>query len=217
MNTLAINPRYTFARDELKEFIDTYVEVTDEQAYVMADYAISTWLPLPDNVPYLHFVGEKSSGKTQALKVMSAICKRPLFFTGNSTPAALIRLLDNARTLIMDDASPLDFQEHDEFYGRIRSIVRVGSMRQTSTIISMNEANPQGYSVFGYKIFASHKVFQDPSLASRCLTIKMKKAPESFLPVLSELTDELGKEARKSVGFLRNVDEETESDIGWIL
>ena len=153
-------------------FIHRYVDLSGAFEEIASYYVLMTWVYDAFNeLPYLRFRGDYGSGKTRALLVVGSICYKPLFAGGASTVSPIFRMLDSVRgTLVVDEA---DFRVSDE-KAEIVKILNNGNARGfpvlRSEVSSKGVFSPQAFSVFGPKIIATRRDFQDPALESRCLT-----------------------------------------------
>ena len=169
-------------KEDMHEFVNKYMNITAEERAAVVDYALSTWEPeLPDNLKILHFVGGIGIGKTLALHAMLFMCNNVNNDIDRATDAALLHLLDmyTPSVLIVDDVDELLFEKDED--GDLRdsilsSILRVGTNKRTSLILRKTTDGFAKYNVFGHKIVAGMKVFDDPRLASRSLVIRLKEA-----------------------------------------
>lgn len=165
-------------KDILIEFIKRYAPVDDEQAGILADYALATWHPLPDEVMYLHITGDRGTGKTILGRVMAAICKNPMIDNGFS-PVGLLTALDMRypATLIIDDAN---VKSND-----LRTLLECGWGKYIS-ITRMIETEkgafyPEVYKTHGYKIILSHQPFNNPSIERRCIRVNLNSRKHDFI------------------------------------
>jgi hypothetical protein len=155
---------------KVMKFIKKYAPVDDEQAGVLADYALATWQPLPDQVKYLHISGGPEFGKTIVGLVMEAICQYPLVADGQCTYSSLLSELDSHSpvTLIVNEgAIPqsdlfnlLAFGWH-KLYGICRMV-------KTETGLGLKSHN-----AFGYKVILDDLPFSDPGLVSKCIRVDL--------------------------------------------
>lgn len=159
----------------IRRFINRYVDLTPAFEEIASYYVLLTWVYDSFNeLPYLRFRGDYGSGKTRALLVVGSICYKPLFAGGASTVSPIFRMLDSVRgTLVIDEA---DFSVSDE-KAEIIKILNNGNARGfpvlRSEVSSKGVFSPQAYTVYGPKLVATRKDFQDQALESRCLTEEM--------------------------------------------
>ena len=165
---------------EVRAFIHRYVDVSDAFERLSTFYVLFSWLYDSFNeLPYLRLRGEPGSGKTRFLLTVGSLCYRPIFASGASTVSPLFRILDAFRgTLVLDEG---DFRMSDEKAELIK-ILNNGNGRGFPVLRSevtgnRKEFNPTAYSVFGPKIIATRRHFQDQALETRCLTEEMGQRP----------------------------------------
>ncbi len=161
---------------EIQAFIHRYVDVSETFERLSAFYVLFTWVYDSFNeLPYLRLRGTPGSGKTRFLLTVGSLCYLPIFASGASTVSPLFRILDAFRgTLVIDEG---DFRMSDEKADIIK-ILNNGNGRGFPVLRSeaagnSKEYNPRAYSVFGPKLVATRKHFQDRALESRCLTEEM--------------------------------------------
>jgi hypothetical protein len=164
---------------EIQAFIHRYVDVSPVFERLASYYVLLTWVyDTFDVLPYLRLRGDPGSGKTRFLLTVGALCCKPMFASGASTVSPLFRILDAFRgTLVIDEA---DFRLSDE-RSEIIKILNNGHARGfpvlRSEVTPKGEFNPRAYAVFGPKLIATRRRFEDRALESRCLTEDMGQAP----------------------------------------
>lgn len=161
--------------NEIDSYLYRYVDVSDHFRKIAAYYVLLTWIYDAFNeLPYLRLRGDFGSGKTRALFVIGSICNRAFFASGASTVSPIFHTLDTFRgTLICDEA---DFRFSDE-KSELVKIFNNGNVRGFPVLrTAMNqkrEFDPQAFNVYGTKIVAMRKSFDDPALESRFITEEM--------------------------------------------
>lgn len=157
---------------EIRSFIHAYVDVSPLFEEVASYYVLLTWVHDSfEELPYLRVRGDTGSGKTRCLMSIGALCYKPIFASGASTVSPIFRILDSVQgTLIVDEA---DFRFSDE-RSEIIKILNNGNARGfpvlRSESVNGKEFDPKAYTVFGPKIIASRRHFQDRALETRCIT-----------------------------------------------
>lgn len=161
--------------NELRAYIHRYVDVSPEFMEVICAYVLLTWVYDAFNeLCYLRFSGDYGSGKSRALYVIGSVCNKPFFASAASTISPVFYTLDLFRgTLVLDEA---DFR-YSDLQSDITKIMNNGSvkgfpvLRQTQT--ATKEFDPRAFSVYGPKLVAMRKSFDDIALESRFLTEDM--------------------------------------------
>ena len=160
---------------EIRSFIHRYVDVSPLFEEIASYYVLLSWVYDSFNeLPYLRLRGGPGSGKTRFLLTVGSICYKPTFASGASTVSPIFRMLDSIRgTLIIDEG---DFRFSDE-RSEIVKVLNNGNARGfpvlRSEVSPQGEYNPRAYAVFGPKIVATRKAFEDRALESRCITEEM--------------------------------------------
>lgn len=160
---------------EVQSFIHCYVDVSPLFEKIASYYVLFSWVYDGFNeLPYLRLRGDPGSGKTRFLLTVGSLCYKPIFASGASTVSPLFRIIDAFRgTLIIDEG---DFRLSDE-KAEIVKILNNGNARGfpvlRSEVTPSREFNPTAYTVFGPKLVATRRFFEDRALESRCLTEQM--------------------------------------------
>lgn len=160
---------------EIDAYLYRYVDVSDHFRKLASYYILLTWVYDAFNeVPYLRLRGDFGSGKTRALFVIGSVCNKPFFASGASSVSPIFHTLDTFRgTLIFDEA---DFRFSDE-KNELVKIFNNGNVRGfpvlRTAITQKGEFDPRAFNVFGPKVVAMRKAFDDPALESRFITEEM--------------------------------------------
>ena len=94
----------------IKQLLKKYVVVSDEFFDVIVSYIMMTYIYILFQViPYLWINGEKGTGKSTIMKIMSKLCFNPMFCS-NVNPANIFRQIDN-------DGSTIILDEFEKMYG----------------------------------------------------------------------------------------------------
>jgi hypothetical protein len=161
--------------DAIREYLYRYVDLSERFQKLASYYILLTWVYDAFNeLPYLRLRGDFGSGKTRALVVIGSLCYKTFFASGASTVSPIFHTLDTFRgTLIFDEA---DFRFSDE-KSELVKIFNNGNARGfpvlRTAVTAKREFNPTAFSVFGPKIVAMRRSFEDPALESRFLTEEM--------------------------------------------
>jgi len=108
---------------EIKVFINKYLELPADFEEIASLYVLLTWVyEFAPSIPYLRVIGDWGTGKTRFLQVVGAICFRPIFASGATTPAPIFRILEQFRgTLVLDEA---DFKDSSAWM----EMVKIGTI-----------------------------------------------------------------------------------------
>ena len=156
----------------VQSVIRRYVDVDVFYETLAAYYVLFSWqFDSFNTVPYLRLLGDAGTGKSRFIQVVGAMCFRPIFVTGAATTSPIFRLLDRYRgTLICDE---MDFRASDEAADVIK-IFNTGYQRTQGVVLRSGDKTAgfetEVFVVYGPKIIATRKRFNDWALESRCLT-----------------------------------------------
>ncbi len=161
--------------ESIQSYLFRYVDLSERFQRIASYYVLLTWVYDAFNeLPYLRLRGDFGSGKTRALIVIGSLCYKTFFASGASTVSPIFHTLDTFRgTLIFDEA---DFRFSDE-KSELVKIFNNGNAKGfpvLRTAISVKkEFDPRAFTVFGPKIVAMRRSFEDQALESRFLTEEM--------------------------------------------
>ena len=171
---------------EIQTFIHRYVDVSEAFERIATYYVLFSWVYDAFNeLPYLRVRGDYGSGKTRFLLVVGSITYKPIFGSGASTVSPIFHLLDRfGGTLVIDEA---DFRFSDEKADIIK-ILNNGNVRGfpvlRSEVNKAGEYNPRAFHVYGPKIIATRRDYQDKALESRFITEDMgQRKLRSDIPI----------------------------------
>jgi hypothetical protein len=156
-----------------------YVDLGEGFRMLASYYILLSWVYDAFNeLPYLRLRGGYGSGKTRALFVIGSLCYKGFFASGASTISPIFHTLDTFRgTLIFDEA---DFRFSDE-KAELVKIFNNGNVRGfpvlRTAITQKKEFEPRAFNVFGPKIVAMRRSFEDQALESRFFTEEMGRRP----------------------------------------
>ncbi len=162
---------------KIEAYIDRYVDLGDGFRTLASYYILLTWVYDAFNeLPYLRFRGDYGSGKTRALLVIGSLCHKAFFASGASTISPIFHTLDTFRgTLIFDEA---DFRFSDE-KAELVKIFNNGNVKGfpvlRTAVTQKKEFEPRAFNVFGPKVVAMRRSFEDQALESRFFTEEMGK------------------------------------------
>lgn len=176
--------------------------VPDPFYSIIADYTLLTWVyDRFDVVPYLRFIGEPATGKSTALDVVAAISFRTIRTSGSTTASPIFRLLDRWHCAFVLDE--MDLGQSDMWADMVK-ILNVGYRRGYPVLRSERgskdgQFDVESFDVFGPKVLATRRPFEDQALETRCLTHTMLRGevPHTY-PLM------LDGEFRAAAATLRN-------------
>jgi hypothetical protein len=134
-------------------------------AWTMASY----WTGLWQSCAYLKAEGQKASGKSRLLTVLSQLVWNPAL-TSNCSMPALVRLTNSGTTCLVDEQENLSASSYRE----LRLVLQAGYRQAGGDVVRCVGRRLVRYSVFGMKAIASILPLPaDGALASRCIVLKM--------------------------------------------
>jgi len=160
----------------IRQTIHKYVEIDMFFETLAAYYVLFTWLyDCFNTVPYLRALGDYGTGKSRMKDVIGAMCYRPIKANAGATISPIFRTLDRFRgTLLFDEG---DFRYSDESNDFVK-LFNVGYQRRQGVILRAGAKetgfDPEVFVVYGPKILATRREFEDKALESRCLTKRME-------------------------------------------
>src|SRR6266852_262069 len=162
------------------------VDMKAENTFLVVHFVLFTWVAdrLPV-APYLSIVGLPQSGKTTLLRVLSLVCRRPLF-TADTPSAAFYEACSqlNPTLLIDESGTPGDNRA-------LRHLLRMGTTRD---VLVMRKSRI--FHAYGPKVICWREPPDDPALSSRCLEIQMAESDRTSVcgvddPSVKELAAKL--------------------------
>jgi hypothetical protein len=171
---------------DIQRFIHRYLDVDPFYEKMASYYVMFTWLyDCFNTLPYLRALGDYGTGKTRFLQVIGSVCYRPMFLGGASTTSPIFRIIDLMRgTLVLDEA---DFQASDA-EADIVKILNTGYMKGFP-VLRTEKDGADGFAVialevYGPKVIATRRRYQDRALESRMLTKEMTSVLRDDVPLL---------------------------------
>lgn len=164
---------------DIEGYLHRYIDLGDSFRTLASYYVLLTWVYDAFNeLPYLRLRGDYGSGKTRALFVIGSLCYKAFFASGASTISPIFHTLDTFRgTLLFDEA---DFRFSDE-KSELVKIFNNGNVRGfpvlRTAVTQKKEFEPRAFNVFGPKIVAMRRSFEDQALESRFFTEEMGNRP----------------------------------------
>jgi len=168
---------------EIRGFLHKYLELPADFEEITALYVLLTWVfEFAPSIPYLRVIGDWGTGKTRFLQAAGAVCFRPIFASGATTPAPIFRILEEFRgTLVLDEA---DFKDSAAWVEMVKLLNN--GYRPGMPVLRADKENgkwfPRSYQVFGPKMIATRFHFKDEALESRCLTAEMLPLTRDDIP-----------------------------------
>jgi hypothetical protein len=161
----------------IRRVYEKYIEFADEEMYdivtswVMASYVYQVF----DNFAYLHFNGTAASGKSQNLRILSAIAFNAQWTT-NMTAAALYRgIANNPGVVCIDEAESF----RDERGQELRTILRNGYKKGMDVKRLHGKSDgtyeEHAFNTYGPKALASINALDDTT-AQRAIVMGMRPA-----------------------------------------
>ena len=147
------------------------VEITPEDAILVAAFVMSTWciesLPV---APYLALVGLPQSGKTTLLQVLNLLCRRPLL-TADITSAAFYEVYEKLSPTLLVDETLTAGKQRELFH-----LLRTGTTRGAVTL-----RKGRSFKASGPKVISWTELPNDAALNSRCVIIPMQETSRTDL------------------------------------
>ena len=185
----------------VRTFIHKYADLSASFEEAASYYVLLSWVyDAFAELPYLRLKGDFGSGKTRCLQTIGSVCYKPMFASGASTVSPLFRIMDAFRgTLVIDES---DFRYSDE-RAEIVKILNNGNAKGfpvlRSDVTPGKDFNPKAFDVFGPKVIATRRSFDDRALESRCITEEM-----TGLPPRLDIPLSLPEAFQTEAGRLRN-------------
>lgn len=157
---------------DIQAFIHRHVDLSPEFERVASFYVLLSWVyDAFSEIPYLRLRGDFGTGKTRGLLAIGSICYRPFFAAGASTVSPIFHTLDRFGGTLVHDEADLRFSDATADLVKVFNNGTVKGLPVLRTIQNKdNEFNPVAFNVFGPKIIAMRKSFQDEALESRFIT-----------------------------------------------
>jgi len=192
---------------EIQEYLYRYIDLSHAFLRIASCYILLTWVYDAFNeLPYLRLRGDYGSGKTRALLVIGSVCYKAFFASGASTVSPIFHTLNTFQgTLIFDEA---DFRFSDE-KAEIIKIFNNGNVRGfpvlRTAITQKREFDPRAFVVYGPKIVAMRRSFDDRALESRFITEDMgQRTLRKDIPInLPDIQQEEAQDLRNKLLMYR--------------
>ena len=182
--------------DILKYYI--YIRPKDEiDYYIYASWVAMTYVwPIMPTLPILVIVGQRNSGKTTLLKLLTRLC----FHTPDRqfvtpSPASFYRIVNGARATWLTDEGHLG----ENVY--LRAIYEAGFDQKSAVprVIENSGGRVEFLDVFGPKALVTRET---PQFVSKALWLRLERAPKKKRPIYSKRRLELSKKELPKVDEL---------------
>lgn len=161
--------------NEMREFFHRYFQVPDFYEdllpYIVLFYWVSDKFPF---VPYIHFLGLPSTGKTTALEVVGSLCYKAVKASGAITLASLFRVASCFKGTILLNEFSLGSKGSEEYH-QFLQLLKSGV--EDDPIFRIEGEGKRSIEVFDIKsprLFASQDPITDAALQSRTIMINME-------------------------------------------
>ena len=140
-------------------------------------------------IPYLHFVGRTTTGKTTAMEVFGSICYKPIDASGSITLSPIFRTSSTWRgTLLLDE-----FDTSGESYKELIAFLKSGTGdRRVLRTEGEGTKSVKAHIAKSPKVFTSERPVYDAGLQSRTITVMMN---ESTRPIPLYRLNEFNEQA----------------------
>jgi len=182
---------------QVEEFLKKYVETNPETYWLLSRFVLHTWVyDVGEYTMQLLVTGDKGTGKTRLLKVLSLICYNSVLATGGTSLSAYRRIRGKYRgTLLLNE---FELSNHEDS-NMIIQFFNAGFEKGNRVILS-DKQNPRRQDIFnpfGPKVLASRSIIENVPALSRTVIIKMK-------PCGQDIPIDLPPEAFEEAESLRN-------------
>ena len=165
---------------EIRQHINEYLDITKEYQNIASWYILLSWVyDRVNTVPYLRAQGDTGCGKSRFLDVIGRLCYKSLILSGSVTAAPMFRMIDKWHgTLVIDEA---DLKKSDE-KNEVIKILNCGFEKNRS-VMRCRKDNPEKldfFDVYGTKVFATRRDFNDVALEARCFTEIMRETAKDI-------------------------------------
>lgn len=163
--------------DDLRAVYLKFVEYPDPIYYdIVPLFVLTSYVfRLFKSTGYIHFNGTAASGKSQNLRVLSALALNPIW-ASNMSPSSLFRTVaGNPGVLAVDEAESFEGEQGQEIRKLLLAGYAEGSIASRTERGKNDVFEVVHYEVYSPKVLASINTL-DTVLASRCLIIPMAPA-----------------------------------------
>lgn len=174
---------------DMYNMVDEYVWLPyDQDKTLMVLYAIFTYVFMGfDGVPYIHFRGEKGTGKSTSMDLMSYLCFNTMGCSSLSEPI-LFRMAHCTRpTLMVAESEKLDNPAPNSSYDAILSVCLEGYANSANAAVyrcnTVDITEADLFKTYGPRVFGSIKALKD-TLTDRSITIHCRTTEPEYLQKL---------------------------------
>jgi hypothetical protein len=163
--------------DEIYDYLREHLDFTNPSIYhLLACFVKASYLwDRFDYAPYLAFIGDVSTGKTEDLRCLALLCYRG-YLRDRPRPAALFRAIDKYHpTLLLDNLHMMNPRDEPDIVSILDSGYKKGIKIDRTVNWQSESYGIVSFDVFGPKAFASNEEFLRRSLTTRCITIYTEK------------------------------------------
>src|SRR2546425_2891803 len=181
LNEFLKTPRSLPGQELYRRLVDAWsqhVEFDHRGEYViLACWAVMTYVyPLFSSVPFIHLLGPKSTGKSQALDVMAQLAR--LGYKSQQTAPVIGDMIQMWRITPLLDQVDFLTPAHVDL---LTDSYRVGARRAVTNMD--DRSRPHVFETFGPKAFAG-TTYLNPDLADRVILISATPATRNLEPVV---------------------------------
>jgi hypothetical protein len=185
----------------IQAFLDRHVVLSPAFREIAPWYVLLSWVyDAFAELPYLRFRGDYGTGKSRALLAVGSLCYKPFFASGASTVSPIFHILNAFQGTLLLDEADFRFSDATSELVKILNNGNAAGLPVLRTLTNKNrELTPTAFKVYGPKILAMRKGFQDEALESRFITEETAKRPlDGSIPL--HMPPDFAREA----GALRN-------------
>jgi len=166
-----INP-YSDVFLPIKEVFEHFIDFANPvHSTLLTLWTIGTYMyPIFEAYPYLYIGGQKQSGKSKVLDVLSAICHNPTKSSNTSASSMYRSISTNLSTVLIDESETLTGREANP---DLRLILNAG-YKQNNYVKRTNPdtLKQESFDVYSPKALASINLL-DTTLSNRCISLIM--------------------------------------------
>ncbi|MGA2789482.1 MAG: hypothetical protein ABSF00_01805 [Candidatus Bathyarchaeia archaeon] len=162
---------------KVRDFIHNHIDIANESWYdVLSCFVMETWIYYRFNTaPYVAFIGEVETGKTDALMTLSRLCRKGIVID-RPTSGSLSRLTSKEEpTILLDNVDKITKGDQIDIASILESGYKKGIKIPRTVGWQSADYGLLMLNIFGPRAFAANREFTEKSMQSRCLTIPMSK------------------------------------------